>query len=297
MREFPFYWIDAFTSKKLGGNPCAVVLNADSLNDIEMLSFAKEMNLSETAFVIKSSRADFGARYFTPQEELPFAGHPTIATIHALLHAGLIQTADSKKQVSLELPAGIISVVVQQKHVGTSRIEMIQLAPQFLKTYDPKVVLPIFGLTMNDLLPGALIQTVSTGSPILMIPLKNHDALRKANYFNVDAYNELKESGDFLWPHHFTLQGATENGDTFARSLAFPTSTVEDPFTGSATGCMASYLWKYNLISNPKFIAQQGHWMGRHGEAEVEVIGTAEAIEGVRVAGSAVTVISGSLYL
>ena len=85
--QFPFYWIDAFASKKLGGNPWAVVLGADSLSADEMQAFAKEMNLSETAFVVASRNADFAARYFTPTEELPFAGHPTIATIHALQQA------------------------------------------------------------------------------------------------------------------------------------------------------------------------------------------------------------------
>lgn len=297
MRELPFYWIDTFSSKKLGGNPCAVVLNADSLHFEDMLSFAREMNLSETAFVIRSHKADFGARYFTTQEELPFAGHPTVATIHALLEAGYIKNAESKISVTLELAAGIFSVDIQQKKVGLSQVEMRQLAPQFLRTYDPKVVLPIFGLNQEDLLPNAFIQTVSTGSPILMIPLKNHDALKRAHYIDIQAYNKLKSNGDFLWPHHFTLQGADNRGQTFARSLATPPNTYEDPFTGTATGCMAAYLWRYKLIENFKFIAQQGHWMGRPGEAEIEVLGDHDDIQGILVKGSAETIISGHLRL
>lgn len=297
MRKFPFYWVDAFASKKLGGNPCAVVLNADSLTAEEMLSVAREMNLSETAFVVSSDKADFGARYFTPQEELPFAGHPTIATIHALLHAGFIKLTESKKTVSLELPAGVISIEIQSFQEGSSRIQMKQLAPKFLKNYKPNDILPIFGLSEDDLLPNALIQTVSTGSPVLMIPLKNHDALRRAQYVDFNAYSKLKAQGDFLWPHHFTLTGATDKGRTFARSLATSPDALEDPFTGSATGCMAAYLWKYKLISSPKFTAQQGHWMGRPGEAEIEVLGSPRDIEGILVAGSAETIIVGHLQL
>lgn len=297
MRKFPFYWIDAFASKKLSGNPCAVILNADHLSSDEMLSIAQEMNLSETAFVINSSKADFGARYFTPQEELPFAGHPTIAVAHALIQANMIESTTLKKTITLELPAGVISIDVHPLKEGSSRIEMKQLSPKFLQTYRPSEVLPIFGLTEDDLLPNALIQTVSTGSPILMIPLKNHDALKRASYSDIDAYSTLKAQGDFLWPHHFTLSGVTGNGQTFARSLATPPNTFEDPFTGSATGCMAAYLWKYNLISSPKFTAQQGHWIGRPGEAEIEVLGNPENIQGILVAGLAETIITGHLQL
>lgn len=297
MRKFPFYWVDAFASKKLGGNPCAVVLNADSLSTDEMLAIAKEMNLSETAFVIASEKADFAARYFTPHEELPFAGHHTIATGHALLQAGLIQKVESIKKISLELTAGIISVTIQQKTNSSSRVEMRQLAPKFLRTYDPQEILPIFGLSQEDLLPGNVIQTVSTGSPILMIPLKNHEALKRVNYVKVEAYLALKARSDFLWPHHFTVQGVTDEATTFARSLATPPNTFEDPFTGSATGCMAAYLWKYQIIPDRKFIAQQGHWLGRPGQAEVEILGDSKNIEGILVAGSAETIIIGELLL
>lgn len=297
MRQFPFFWIDAFASKKLGGNPCAVILNADSLSADQMQAVAKEMNLSETAFVVTSKKADFAARYFTPQEELPFAGHPTIATIHALQQAGLIAKSERPTKISLELPAGVISVEIQNLSEDSSRVEMKQLAPKFMRLYQPHEVLPIFGLSVSDLLPGAVIQTVSTGSPILMIPLKDLDALKRANYVDVKAYQELKARGDFLWPHHFTHQGLTKEATTFARSLATPPSTLEDPFTGSATGCMAAFLWKYGLIKNPNFLAQQGHWIGRPGQAEVQVLGDPQRIDGILVAGTAETIIVGNLKL
>ncbi|MFN8943737.1 MAG: PhzF family phenazine biosynthesis protein [Pseudobdellovibrionaceae bacterium] len=295
MRQFPFYWIDAFASKKLSGNPCAVILDADLLSANEMQAVAKEMNLSETAFVVSPKNADFAARYFTPDEELPFAGHPTIATIHALQQAGLIQKSKQTQKVSLELPAGAISVEIQSISEDSSRVEMKQLAPQFMRTYKPHEVLPIFGLSESDLLPRAVIQTVSTGSPILMVPLKNLEVLKRTKYVDVKGYEELKAHGDFLWPHHFTLKGITKEATTFARSLATPPSTLEDPFTGSATGCMAAYLWKYGFIPSPSFLAQQGHWLGRPGQAEVRVLGSPESIDGVLVAGAAETIVIGKL--
>jgi trans-2,3-dihydro-3-hydroxyanthranilate isomerase len=289
----PFYWIDAFTNKPFGGNPCAVVLDCDSLSADQMQAIAKEMNLSETVFVLTpSGKADFGARYFTPEEELPFAGHPTIATISALIQEGRIKTTESITRVSLELPAGLIPIEVVRTSSG-AKITMSQLAPQFLKTYDPKEILEIFGLSEGDLLPGARIQTVSTGTAILMVPLANLDALKRVAYRDANRYLKLKSEGDFLFAHHFCLEGATANGRTFARSLPTPPAHLEDPYTGSATGCMAAYVWKYGFVSESRFVAEQGHWMGRPGFGLVERVGTPEKIDSVKLSGEAVVVAHG----
>lgn len=296
MASLPFYWIDAFTDKKLGGNPCAVVLDADGLSAAQMQAIAKEMNLSETAFVLRSSKADFGARYFTPEEELPFAGHPTVATIYSLIEAKRIQFKGPEQKVSLELPAGVIPIQVQRES-GQVKIVMSQLAPKFMGTYRPEEVAAIYGLSVKDFLPNAPIQTVSTGSPVLMLPLVSHEALRRVRCVDYDAYQKFRATGDFLFAHHFVIEGATEQGTTFARSLGSTPTSHEDPFTGSATGCMAAYLWKYGLISSPRFVAEQGHWMGRPGKAEVEVVGEPEAIQTIRVAGQAIKIIEGSISI
>ena len=101
----------------------------------------------------------------------------------------------------------------------------------------------------------------------------------------------------FFSPHLFCLGGATPRGHTFARHFGVPPDATEDPFTGSATGGMAAYLWRYGLIAGPRFVAEQGHWMGRPGHADVEVVGPPDAIETVRVGGAAVTVLRGELAL
>lgn len=295
MSRLPFYWVDAFTNNRFGGNPCAVVFDADSLSADQMQTIAKEMNLSETAFVRSSAKADFGARYFTPQGELPFAGHPTIATIYALAQASRIKPSDGSVQVTLELPAGVIPIEVERKGERT-KITMSQLAPRFLRTYDAEEVVGIYGLSQRDLLPGAKIQTVSTGTPILMVPLASLDALRRVKYIDADRYLRLKSGGDFYFSHHFCPEGVTSRGRTFARSLATPPGTLEDPFTGSATGCMAAYLWKYGFVSESRFIAEQGHWMERPGEGEVERVGSADDIQSIRLTGEAVMVIQGSIH-
>jgi trans-2,3-dihydro-3-hydroxyanthranilate isomerase len=291
MSSLPFYWIDAFTDKKLGGNPCAVLLNTENLSAQTMQMIAKEMTISETSFIRRSKTADFGARYFTPQRELPFAGHPTIATVCALIEAGLLK---DKTKVTLELPAGIIPIEISKK-AELPEITMSQLSPKFLRTYDPQDIMAIYGLKRSDLIENVPIQTVSTGSPILMIPISNLNALQSLHYEDANRYTHLKAQGDFLYAHHFCLEGVTSTGQTFARGLGEPPDGLEDPFTGSSTGCMGAYLWKYSLIENPNFVAEQGHWMNRPGHAKVSVIGNRDAIETVRVSGQGVTIIRGHI--
>lgn len=296
MSELPFLWIDAFTDQMLGGNPCAVVLEADSLSTKKMQAIAKEMNLSETAFVMKSDKADFAARYFTPQEELPFAGHPTLATAHALVDSGLIKLTNKTTTISLNVPAGIIPIQITMNS-SAIRITMSQLAPKFQRIYHADEVLPIFGLSAEDLIPGLPIQTVSTGTPILMIPLNNQQCLKKLKYVDESLYFELLKTGDFSFPHHFCMKGISSDSQTFARSLGVPPYGLEDSFTGSATGCMAAYLWKYGLLAQPHFTADQGHWMGRPGKASAEIIGSPNNIETIRLTGEAITVIRGKISI
>jgi len=295
-KTFPFMQVDAFTDRALGGNPCAVVFDADCLDDGLRQSIAREMNLSETAFVQRSTSAHVGARYFTPDQEIPLAGHPTIATVFALFESGRLSTDRPVTRISLELKVGPIDVDVFSHEGRPQRIVMSQMPPQFLARYDAREVLPVFGLTIDDALPGVVPQTVSTGTPQLMIPVKDHGALRRVR-MDFDAYAALHEAGDFFSPHVFALGGVTEAGATFARHVGALPGGAEDPFTGSATGGMAAYLWRYALIDTPTFSAEQGHWMGRPGRATVEVVGARDAIETVKVGGEAVTVVRGELDL
>ena len=295
-RSFPFMQVDAFTHRALGGNPCAVVFDADSIDDDTRQRIAQEMNLSETAFVQRSTCADVGARYFTPDKEIPLAGHPTIATVFALFETGRLKLTGSLTRISLELKVGPIHVEVHACEGIPRRIVMAQMRPQFLASYDARDVLPAFGLAADDVLEGCRPQIVSTGTPQLMIPVNSHAALRRLR-LDPEAYAELSRAGDFFSPHVFALGGATEAGATFARHLGALPGGAEDPFTGSATGGMAAYLWHYGLIDSPTFTAEQGHWMGRPGTATVEVVGARDAIETVKVGGGAVTVVRGELDL
>jgi trans-2,3-dihydro-3-hydroxyanthranilate isomerase len=296
MPTYPFMQVDAFSERPLAGNPCAVIFDSDDMPEATMLAVAREMNLSETAFVRRSQVADFGARYFTPAEEIPLAGHPTIATAFALVASGRLNLAGMLTTFTLELQVGPIAVEIHAACDIVQRIVMAQKTPQFLATVDPARALPAFGLSPDDALPQAPIQVVSTGTPQLMLPLRSLEALRRAQ-LDVMAYQQLRQEVGFFSPHLFCLQGATARGDTFARHFGTPPDLLEDPFTGSATGGMGAYLWRYGLIERPSFTAEQGHWMNRPGQASVEVIGPPGQIETVKVGGAAAAVMEGRLIL
>ena len=290
---FRFSQVDAFTTKRWSGNPCAIIHDADRLTDEDMLNIAREMNLSETAFVLSARQGDFRFRFFTPAEEIPLAGHPTIATVHRLWELGKISSERSSLQI--ELNAGMIEVRLEHSTNSPPLITMKQPAPQFLKTYDPEDILPLFSLSAEDLLE-APIQTVNTGTPMLMVPVRSLSSLRKISFHPTDFATYRKQS-DFFSAHIFCLEGFSNEGQTAARHFCPPPDVLEDAFTGSATGAMGCYLWNYNLLRTPSFIAQQGDLMKRPGEGTVRVLTQDKNIVGVEVQGRAVTVMTGELFL
>ena len=296
MPTYDLLQVDAFTDQPLGGNPCVVVFDTDEMDAATMQAIAKEMNLSETAFVRQSEAADFGVRYFTPAEEIPLAGHPTIATTFALVDTGRLALQGVVTTFTLELQVGPIKVEIFSENGEIQRIVMTQKKPEFISSHDPVEVMPIFGLSISDLLPEYPIQTVSTGTPQLMVPVRDLEVLRRVQV-DLGAYKAYRAHSDFFSPHLFCLGGVTPQGDTFARHPGVPPDAIEDPFTGSATGGMAAYLWHHGLIDEPTFVAEQGHWMNRPGQATVQVVGTQEDIETVKVGGQAVTVMKGQLTL
>ena len=296
MAVYPFFQVDAFTDQALGGNPCAILMNCGELDELTMQALALEMNLSETAFILSASKTDIVVRYFTPAEEIPFAGHPTIATCRALIDFGKLALEDAKTEIKLHIGSLEIPVSIQRRANGQTWITMTQPQPQFLSIHHTKQTAKVFGLLLDDILPGYPIQTVSTGTPQLMIPVRDHAALKKAN-MDFSAYADLKAHSDFFSPHLFCLGGVTPDGKTFARHFGLPPDTIEDPFTGSATGAMAAYLWHNNLLDERKFIAEQGHWMNRPGRALVEIIGRRDSIQAVKVSGQAVTIARGEINI
>ncbi|WP_299871427.1 PhzF family phenazine biosynthesis protein [uncultured Sulfitobacter sp.] len=287
---FEFDWVDAFTDQVFGGNGCAVVHGGAVLSDGVCTAYVQETSLVECTFTGPSEVADFHVKYYIASREIPFAGHPTIATVVALRHRGLVDVGP----LTLETGAGIVAV-----DVGEDSVTMTQVAPQFGPEVPAEIVAAVGGLSASDII--GTPQVVSTGLAFCITVLRDKAALARVQ-LDLDAMTRFaasigQDSIDMTEPFWITREGATAAGDTFARLVLAPPSPPEDYFTGSATGAAAAYLWSKGLIDSPRFIAEQGHGLGRPGQAQVEVLGPRDAITGVRVAGQGRVVMSGDVFM
>lgn len=290
-KRYPFDWVDAFTDRPFGGNGCAVVYDQGALEDEVCSAFVRETSLTECTFVGPSNVADWRVRYFLAHTEIPFAGHPTVATVASLKSRGMAKSGALK----LETLAGVLPIDLAEDGLVT----MTQNAPSFGAEVPSALLAEVIGLSTDDIVD--VPQIVSTGLPFCITILRDQDTLRRAK-LDEETLKRFRsqfdgEAHDVMEPFLVTLQGATSEGHTFSRLLMAPPSPPEDPFTGSATGAMAAYLWARGLLENPRFVAEQGHWMGRPGRAEVEVLGPRDAITGVRVSGQAHVLMKGELSL
>ncbi|MEP3945226.1 PhzF family phenazine biosynthesis protein [Ascidiaceihabitans sp.] len=290
MVSFEFDWVDAFTDQAFGGNGCAVVHGGAGLEDAQCLAYVRETSLVECTFTGPSDIADIRVRYFLANREIPFAGHPTLATVVAMRHRGLIDDGD----LVLETQAGLVPVRVDGTHVT-----MTQVPPVFGQKVPADIVAAVGGLDAQDIVH--LPQIVSTGLPFCITVLKSRADVDRVR-LNLDGLHRYadflgRKDVDIMEPFWVAQDGATSDGDTYARLLLAPPSPAEDPFTGSATGAMASYLWAHGLIEAPEFTAQQGHGLGRPGQATVKVLGPRDAITGVEVSGAGYVLMSGKLHL
>ena len=297
MASYEFDWVDAFTDTPFGGNGCAVVHDAGDLPVDTCTAYVRETSLVECTFLEPSDTADIKVRYFIAAREIPFAGHPTIASVASMVNRGLVDLSAGPVDITLETGAGLVPITITPG--SPPRITMTQIAPTFGEQVDPARVAPVISLKPEDIV--GTPQFISTGIPFCVTLLKDHDALRRAR-MDADALETFRAQAqipdaDVMEPYLVTLQGATGKGDTFSRLLLAPPHPAEDPFTGSATGCTASYLWHHGLIQQPTYTAEQGHWMGRPGQAQVEVLGSRDAITGVKVSGTGVVLMEGKLHL
>ena len=290
MSRFDFDWVDAFADRAFGGNGCAVVHGGAHLPVDICTAYVRETSLVECTFTGPSEVADIKVRYFLASREIPFAGHPTIATVAAMRDRGLI----SGNNLVLETGAGLVPITLDG-----DMIEMTQIAPEFGPVADPELVAAAVSLPADAIVGQP--QKVSTGLPFCITVLKDHEAL-KAAQLNVDALATLGQSLgadgiDMMEPFLVTLQGATDQGDTYSRLLMASPSPPEDPFTGSASGAMAAYLWRNGMMDKETFIAEQGHGMGRPGQARVTRVGPADAMTGIQVAGKGFILMRGTVDL
>jgi trans-2,3-dihydro-3-hydroxyanthranilate isomerase len=286
-------YVDAFTTRPFEGNPCAVVLGADDLSEEQMLAIARETNQPETSFVSASREADFRVAYYTPRQRIPFAGHPTIATAFLLALEGAI-APPGPATVKFQFDIGVLPVEVHFAPDGRpQRAVMTQAAPVFSARIPAGEVAPCLGLAEADLLPAPSPQVVGTGVPFLMVPVRDLEVLKKARMDRprlAALLAGLQVPAAFL----FCLQGFDPAADTHARFLD-PNGSMEDPFTGSAAGAMGAYLVRYGLKSGPLLHIEQGHLLGRPGQGQLEVRGSGQNIQGIKLGGSAVKTLEGTI--
>lgn len=300
MREYRFVQVDVFTREIFGGNPLAVYPNAEGLDREEMQKIAREMNLSETAFVFPPSsyEADFKVRIFTPQREIPFAGHPVIGTCFVLGDEGRMGPKEGKRVTKLELGLGVFAVEVVFLGGKPVLVKMEQRSPEFLGAYgEMELLARLLSLPLErlDLLKGPA-EVVSTGLPFLIVPLTSQRALSQAK-INPSILEAVAQELDTSLIALFTMDG-TGGNRIRARVFAPFHGVPEDPATGSAAGCFGAYLVKHGLIREEPIVTveiEQGQEMHRPSLIQVELALHEGTIDRVWVAGNVVRVLEGTI--
>ena len=284
--------IDAFSTNPFEGNPCAVIPDADGLSDQQMQSIAKEVNLSETSFVLSSNKADFRVRYFTPRGELGFAGHPTIATAFMLGLEGKVPLDQPITTIQLEFNIGVLPVDIHAVNGKIDHVVMTQSKPVFGEKETADIMISCFkNLSTDDLIPDCPPQIVGTGTNFMMLPIK--DLKKIANLeMNRDKLAAVLKKFGVSAVYAFTTHGFSEETRLHGR-LCDPLNLSEDPFTGSAAGAAGSYMAHYGLAEKGEIPVEQGHFIGRPGFGKLEIIREDNQIKSVKLGGAAVKVIDG----
>lgn len=293
MADYDIKLVDAFTTTRYAGNPCGVVTSAEGLSDEQMQAIAREINASETVFAFPSNVATAAIRFFTPGSEIPMAGHPTISVWHAMAEDGRIDLGIGTANVTQETRAGVLPVAV--RHAGDAvEVTMTQAEPTFLAPIDKEHAMRALELDESAFEPGAPLQVVSTGTPQAMVMVRGLDVLRKIKP-DFRRLADLEQRFGAFSCHVFTLETLEAGNRAHSRHFAANAGIPEDPVTGSATGGMAAYLWRYGFIRESAYVVEQGDIMGRPGRVRVEVEGSGGTPRVVRIAGSAVTVLRGKI--
>lgn len=255
----PFYILDVFAEKKYAGNQLAVFRNAAGISGEEMQKLAREVNFSETTFILSDEPVNggFDVRIFTPNEEVPFAGHPTIGTAHIIRNEILGGTAES---VTLNLKVGQIPVTFSADGYSW----MKQVEPKFGQRHQPEVLAEVLGLDLPEIDDRFPIEEVSTGLPFFIVPLKSLSALKKAKVNREKCFNLIQNTvakGILV----FCPEAHEPQNDISVRVFVDYYGIPEDPATGSGNGCLAGYLAKHHYFGreNVDVRSEQGYEIGR----------------------------------
>jgi trans-2,3-dihydro-3-hydroxyanthranilate isomerase len=292
MKQMPYSLVDVFTNRPFGGNQLAVFPDARGLTTETMQALAKELNLSESAFVFPAQDAafDYRVRIFTPAVELPMAGHPTVGTAFVLASEGIIRLAEPETTINFEEGVGVVPVTLSSREGQLQLIQMRQPLPTFGPIFTDRQtiaqMLSLDGALIDIALP---LEVVSCGVPFLFVPVKSLEAIR-AIRLRLDVWERVLR--DFAAPHVFV----------FTREVVFPDSTVhsrmfapamgiaEDPATGAASGPLGCYLVRHRVVQpvgtgSIQMVSEQGFELGRPSLVRVKIEMDGQHITGVSIGG------------
>ena len=301
-RTFEFVQLDVFTRDALKGNPLAVFHDGRGLTDAEMQSLAREMNLSETTFILPrepaiEAKEGKHVRIFTVEEELPFAGHPTLGTalyLHSL--------APASEEVVLGLKVGKIPVRISPEagSAAPGRVnaqvfgEMRQRDPEFGAVLSREEVARVIDVAIDEICSEVPIQVVSAGLPFAIVPIRDAQSLANLKNRSVPAADFLEQVGARFF-YFLCREGQADKPEARARMFFYG---GEDPATGSAAGCAASWMARYGWAkSDQQVMIRQGVEAGRPSEIFVRATYEGEKVTNVRVGGYAVEILRGMVTL
>ena len=304
-RTYEFIQLDVFTQTPLSGNPLAIFRDGRGLNDVEMQALAREMNLSETTFILPrdaaiEAREGKKVRIFTVEQELPFAGHPTLGT--SLYLYALESNQKKPAEITLDLKAGRIPIrfTANSDSAEADRVdgqvfgEMRQRDPEFGTPLSREDVARVIGITVDEISSEWPIQPVSTGLTFTIVPFRNRQTLSNLKFSCIQAGEFPKKTGAnfFYFLHPERSEGRLE-----ARARMFFYGG-EDPATGSAAGCAASWMVQHGVAkSDEQLVIRQGVECRRPSEMHVRATREGGRVTDVRVGGYAVEILRGTVVL
>lgn len=290
-RRFPFVQVDVFTARPLEGNSLAVFFDGRGLSDDEMQALAREMNLSETTFILpreSSVERERGVRVriFTVQEELPFAGHPTLGTAFQL------RGSTGAHEVALELTVGKVPVRFEEQAGQPVFGEMTQIDPKFGERHDREAVVRASGLRDGDIDPSLPVQTISTGVPFTVVPIRGLETMRNLHVDLKSSAEYLERSGGKFF-YFVTRETEDPAARLHARMMFY---NGEDPATGSAAGCASAWMVAHGVAQpDERVLIEQGLEMKRPSRIFVCASRRDNRVVNVRVGGNVVEVLRGEV--
>jgi trans-2,3-dihydro-3-hydroxyanthranilate isomerase len=300
-REYRYVQVDVFTDRVFGGNGLAVFLDGNGLTDAEMQSIAREMNQSESTFVMPPRDGDRGPRIriFTPGQELPFAGHPTIGTAFVLAARGLLGSQGSTAVLEEEI--GPIELALEGDEVTSPSFIWMQHRPATFadEVVDREAVARSLGLLESDLLDGAPVRVGSTGVPFLFVPLRDPSTVDRAD----TDFSALAAVGREDIPQQifvFAPDNRGEGNKVYSRMFGAGLGITEDPATGGASGPLGAYLVLHGLVPAEEevlILSEQGTKMGRQSFIHLRIGVSSGEVTKIEIGGTATPVLEGLLTL